>query len=218
LDRKADFLKELSTSTLEGLRFGVMKRFLGDTLYKQTIRKIEAAGGIMIEIEPSASGLPGFLSLLNGDMKVDLPAYFEQFGGPDLPVGSVADVIAYNNQDTTTRLAYNQRLFEGIVSDSISLDSLNSIKKKLNDIGTAYFSKSMDEHGLDAILSVNNWSAGFAAVAKFPCLTVPMGYTEKGRPMGITFISKPFEEAKLLKMGYAFEQATKMRIMPEDYR
>ena len=218
LTRDADFLNDLNDSSLEGLKFGVMKRFLEDTIYVETVQKIVSAGGTTVEIDPQADGLPGFLNLLNGDMKVDLPSYFEKYGGPGLPVKSVADVVEYNNQDTTSRLAYNQRLFEGIIADSTSLDSLNAIKTKLNQIGTAYFMQPINEHGLDAVLSINNWSAGFAAVAKFPCLTVPMGYTEEGRPMGITFVGKPFEETTLLKIGFAFEKATKARVMPEDYR
>jgi hypothetical protein len=52
-----------------------------------------------------------------------------------------------------------------------------------------------------------------AAAANYPCLTVPMGYTATGQPIGITFISRPFQEDMLLKIGYAFEQETK----PESY-
>jgi hypothetical protein len=38
-----------------------------------------------------------------------------------------------------------------------------------------------------------------------------MGYTATGQPIGITFISRPFQEDMLLKIGYAFEQETKAR-------
>jgi len=76
----------------------------------------------------------------------------------------------------------------------------------------------MVEHQLDAILSINNRGAGFAAAAKYPCLTVPMGYSEAGQPSSLTFIARPFEEDKLLKMGFAFEQATKIRELPKEYK
>jgi amidase len=36
----------------------------------------------------------------------------------------------------------------------------------------------MTEHQLDVILSINNWNAGEAAAANYPCLTVPMGYAK----------------------------------------
>ena len=76
----------------------------------------------------------------------------------------------------------------------------------------------MAEAGLDAVLSINNWSAGYAAVARYPALTVPMGYEKSGQPKGITFIGRPFDEAQLLKIAYAFEQAAKSRKVPADYQ
>ena len=72
----------------------------------------------------------------------------------------------------------------------------------------------MDEYDLDAVLSINNYHAGYAAVAKYPALTVPMGYKETGEPMNLTFIAKPFQEEKLLLLGRAFEQATQVRKIP----
>jgi amidase len=44
------------------------------------------------------------------------------------------------------------------------------------------------------------------------------GLCQTGAPIGITFISRPFEEDKLLKIGYAFEQGTKARKLPKDYK
>ena len=60
-------------------------------------------------------------------------------------------------------------------------------------------------------------NAGFAAAAKYPCLIIPMGYQDTGEPTGLTFIARPYQEDKLLKMGYAFEQATKARKQPVAY-
>jgi len=76
----------------------------------------------------------------------------------------------------------------------------------------------MVENKLDAILSIDNRSAGFAAAARYPCLALPMGYRVNGEPCSLTFIARPFEEDKLLKMGYAFEKENRIRKMPVDYR
>jgi amidase len=70
----------------------------------------------------------------------------------------------------------------------------------------------MTEHQLDIILSINNWNAGEAAAANYPCLTVPMGYTATGQPIGITFISRPFQEDMLLKIMHL-----NRRLKPESY-
>jgi len=45
-----------------------------------------------------------------------------------------------------------------------------------------------------------------------------MGYTEAGQPKGLTFVARRFQEDKLLKIGYAFEQATKARKTPQYYK
>lgn len=223
IDRNFAYVLDESDQ-LYGKKFGVFKDWMNDTtdsetyqLYRLTVGKIRALGGEIYEIDPNSPGLPGFLNLLNGDMKVDLPTYFDKYGGKDLPVSSVADVVEYNLQDTTVRVAYNQALFEGIVADTTSADSLQAIKDRLRAIGQHYFDSSMTALKLDVVLSINNWHAGYAAVAKYPCLTIPMGYTGEGRPMGLTLIARPFEEEKLLRIGYSFEKATQSRKVPEGY-
>ena len=84
--------------------------------------------------------------------------------------------------------------------------------------GKIFFDTPMQEFDLDVVLSINNYHAGFAAVAKYPCLTVPMGYQDDGEPINLTFIAEPFSEQKLLQLGYAFEQLTKARKLPENYK
>ena len=76
----------------------------------------------------------------------------------------------------------------------------------------------MIEHELDMFLSIDNRSARNAAMANYPCLTIPMGYRNSGEPCGLTFIARPFEEDRLLKVAYAFEQESKIREVPEDYQ
>jgi amidase len=47
---------------------------------------------------------------------------------------------------------------------------------------------------------------------------VPMGYRNSGEPISLTFIGIPFTERKLLEIGSAFEQLTKVRKMPKNYQ
>ena len=57
-------------------------------------------------------------------------------------------------------------------------------------------------------------AGGPAAIAGYPHLTVPMGLVD-GLPVGMSFIGRPFTEARLLKFAYAYEQASRMRRPPE---
>jgi amidase len=73
------------------------------------------------------------------------------------------------------------------------------------------------ENGIDVLLSVNNRNAGIAALANYPALTVPMGYEENGRPVGLTFIAPSFQEQLLVDVAAVFERLTEARVMPEAY-
>ena len=63
-----------------------------------------------------------------------------------------------------------------------------------------------------------NALVGIADRAGYPVLTVPAGYGTGGagrNPIGVTFVGgKACSEAKLLAAGYAFEQATNVRLAP----
>ena len=150
-------------------------------------------------------------------MKLDLTTYLSEYGSSTLSVKNPADIVAYNIEDTIIRIPYGQGRFAGIVEEEISEKSLDSLRIALKEATTAFFENLIQEHKLDAILSKNNRGAGYAAAAKYPCLTVPMGYDDEGRPVGLTFIARPFEEDKLLMMAYAFEQGTKLRNPPAGY-
>lgn len=214
----SDYISAVSDSNfLEGKRFGAFKNLLeSDSIYAQTIAKIKDLGATIVEFEPEQMGLPGFLSILNIDMRNDLPAYIKAHvkNKDGVKVTSIADVIAFNNQDSLTRIPYGQALFEGIMADTTSAEGLEKIIADLEVSSRSFFDKVLDAHQLNAILSINNYHASYAAVAKYPALTVPMGYKTTGEPISLTFIAKQFQEAKLLQLGVAFEKGTKIRKAP----
>jgi amidase len=87
----------------------------------------------------------------------------------------------------------------------------------------------MDKHKLDALVAPPEapaWitdlvdgdrslgtSSAAAAVAGYPSITVPAGFIF-GLPVGISFFGRAWSEGTLLKLAYAFEQATKTRKPP----
>ncbi|NEP02281.1 MAG: amidase [Symploca sp. SIO2E9] len=50
-----------------------------------------------------------------------------------------------------------------------------------------------------------------ANVSGFPGISVPMGFTQQGLPIGLTFFGSPYSEPTLLGLAYAYEQATQFR-------
>ena len=56
-------------------------------------------------------------------------------------------------------------------------------------------------------------SATVTSVAGYPHITVPAGYV-RGLPVGISFFGRAWSEPTLIKLAYAYEQATRHRHPP----
>ena len=199
------------------MRFGVFKRLLEDSLYVQAISDLKSKGAEITEINEEKIELPDFRRLLNLDMKTDLPEYLSNYTDDSINLKSAQDVIDFNKRDSINSMPYGQKLFEGIVADNATGEEFKNIKNVLKINGRLYFDTPMKTYNLDGVLSVNNYHAGFAAVAEYPALTVPMGYTEKGEPKGLTFIGKPLSEKQLLGWAYTYEDISKKRKAPKNY-
>ncbi|MGB5172371.1 MAG: amidase family protein [Eudoraea sp.] len=211
----------LNAGTLKGKRLGVFKDLLEtDSIYKNTVNRLRKLGAIIFEFTAPDVSMDGFLTLLNIDMKNDLPEYLNANvqNKKEIPMRTLEEIVKFNLADSLLRIPYGQSIFEGILKDSTSLEGLEIIKNRLENNGRIFFDTVMDGENLDAILSINNYHAGYAAVAKYPALTIPMGYKETGEPISLTFISKQFQEPNLLKLGRAFETATNLRKTPKAYK
>ena len=211
------YIESLQTETLKGMRFGAIKSFLGDSIYKQSIKTIIKLGGTVVEYEPEPMNFDGFGTILTADMKVDLPAYLNKYASDQIASRTIAEIVAYNNDNPALKIPYGQGRFDGMLSDKTTAEELLLIKAKVRKEGVTFFETPMVKYQLDAILSINNNNAGQAAAANYPCLTIPMGYKTTGEPWGLTFIARPYQEDNLLKMGAAFEKATKIRKAPQAY-
>jgi amidase len=54
-----------------------------------------------------------------------------------------------------------------------------------------------------------------ASVTGFPEITLPMGFSQQGVPLGLSLLGRPYSEARLIALAYAFEQATGHRRPPD---
>jgi amidase len=202
---------------LKGMKLGALTALLSDSIYALNIEKLRKAGAEIIELTPPEISFRGFITLLNIDMKHDLPKYLSENADKNVMIKSVNDAVIFNQKDSLLRAPYGQQLFEGIISDSTTLQELEIVKNNLKSEGEKYL-QALNDQNLDAILSINNYHSGIAAVSLHPTLTVPMGYKTSGEPISLTFVGKRFSERKLLEIGYAFEQLTKARKLPENYK
>jgi len=186
-------------------------------MYRQTVEMLKKSGATVVVYTPGKIGLKGFIDVLNYDMQRDLPAYMKNNTGSSIQPMSVGDIIEYNNQDSTLRAPYGQGRFIATRDDKTSDAAMDSIKNHLEKSTRAHYTPHFEEHNLDAILSINNFESALAAMAKYPCLSRPMGYTPKGEPKAMTFIGHRFKEKELLQIGKAFEKTFDFRKPPKGY-
>jgi len=213
-----DLLTDMNNVKLQDLRLGANTRFLEmDSLYRLTVEMLKSKGATIIEYIPGEVKLDGFIEVLNYDMQRDLPVYLKYQAGEKIQRMSVGDIILYNDQDSLLRAPYGQGRFIASRDDRTSPAIMDTIKARLEADTRAHYDELFEKHQLDAILSINNYESAMTAVAKYPCLSMPMGYTHEGEPKALTFIGQRFKEKELLQAGRAFEKAFDLRKTPEGF-
>ncbi len=179
--------------------------------------------------------LPGFgdaqSTVMLYEFKADLNAYLAALG-PGAPVHSLEEIIAFNERHKDQEMPFfGQELFlqaqeKGPLTDKAYLDALERCRRLSRQEG---LDALMDRHKLDAVVAPSGGPAGKtdpvygdrgvggssspAAVAGYPSITVPAGFVF-GLPVGLSFFGRAYSEPTLLKLAYAFEQATQVRRPP----
>lgn len=212
------FLESTKQTSLKGIRLGAISALIEtDSLYRDAIDDLKKSGAEVVEMAPTNVSLSGFATILSGDMKRDVPAYFSATSTAGFSNLDIQQIINFNSSDSLRYMPYNQARLDGVLSDTVSAQRLVNIKKQLNKNASSFFDTPIKTHKLDAVLSINNYHAAYAAIAFYPCLTVPMGYSELGEPKGLTFIAPSFNEEKLLSIAAGYENISKQRKLPKGY-
>ena len=210
-------LEEVVDSKLEEYTIGYYKSFYErDSLYKNAIDFLTENGVELQVIDAPQIRLEGFAKILDEDMRYDLRSYLFFYGSKNLKVEDISSIIKHNEMDSIERAPYGQGIFKKIIQDTMSINDFEDLKFELMTKGNEFFDIPMDKYNLDAVLSINNYHAGYAAMAHNPCLTVPMKIRKNNEPAGLTIIAKSFQEQKLYEIGYFFEKNYMGRIPPKN--
>jgi amidase len=233
-----DYTQFLDPNGLKGKRIGVEKSSLTGGhegvagLYQEAIALLKAQGATVVEVElvklmtepNSVEGL-----ILQYEFKDGVNRYLATAGAK---VRTLADVIAFNKANEKTAMPYfKQETLErsdarpGLDSSEYTeaLKKLLTARKIIDDL--------LKQNQLDAVCSITNGPAccidlingdyrtgpsfsGPAAMAGYPHITVPMGIV-LGTPVGFSIVGTAYAEQELLKLAYAFEQASKRRVAPQ---
>ncbi len=236
----ADYSRFLDAGGLQGARIGVARSFGGFSpeemaLFEDAVQAMREAGAEIVDpanLPDAAWNDEQPLLVLEYEFKANLNAYLASLG-PDAPVKTLAEVIEFNERNADVEMPHfgQQRLIaseaRGPLTDQVYLDAVRTIQRGNRDDG---IDALMDEHNLDAITAptmgvawktdhiigdrlTGGSSAGPAAIAGYPDISVPMGFVS-GLPMGVSFFGRRWSEPTLIRIAYAFEQATNHRRPP----
>jgi amidase len=234
-----DFLGGLDAGGLRGARIGVPRPvYFGyspqaDALAEKALIVLRELGATVVDPAPIATAAsldgPEDIVLLY-DFKADMDAYLQGLSGRG--PRSLAELIAFNDKHASTEMPFfGQDRFlksqsKGPLTDALYRKALALCRKLAGRDG---IDATMDRYHLDALVAptqgptwlidlVNGDASGGssstpAAVAGYPSITVPMGQVY-GLPVGLSFFGRAWSEAKLLRLAFAFEQATRHRQPP----
>lgn len=235
-----DYTPFLDPNGLQGARIGVARNYFGgnpqvDAIMATCITALKTAGAIIVDpanIETKGQYRATETEVLLYEFKSDLNTYLQSLGD-EAPIRSLDDLIAFNNANADTVMPYfgqEMLLRAQAKGDLTEADYLEALANNHRLSRTEGLNATLAEHQLDAIIApsgqpawLTDWVNGdnhkgigassATAVSGYPAITVPAGYIF-GLPVGITFMSGAYTEPTLIKLAYAFEQATQVRQPP----
>ena len=157
------------------------------------------------------------------ELKHDLNAYLRDWA-VNTKMKTMADIIAFNEANADKALRFGQDLFLAAQTTRGDLSELEYRSARAMDLNAAQvlgLDAYMSQHKLDAVIFPGWVGAAIAAKAGYPSVQVPAGFISgvDGKetpdfPLGLTFAGRAWSEAKLLRLAYAYEQASNARRPP----
>ncbi len=236
-----DYTRFLDPDGLKGARLGVTRKvFTGyhdgtDRLFEEALTVLRALGAIIVDpadLPHAADAGEAEGVVLHYEFKAGLNAYLAGLGA-DAPVKSLEEVIAFNERERELVMPFfgQETMIRaqgcGPLSDPAYRRALATCRRLWRTEG---IDQVLTKFRLDALIAPTGnpaWPIDLingdhftgsvttpAAVAGYPHITVPGGFVS-GLPVGISFFGRAWSEPALIRMAFAFEQATRHRRPPQ---
>jgi amidase len=231
-----DYTKFLDPKGLRNTRIGVVRKYAGfntdvDRLFGEAIGAMKRAGAEIVdpvEIPTIGKFDDAELLVMLYEFKDGLNRYLAWLG-KSTQVHTLKDVIKFNEDHREQEMPYfgqDLMLQSEAKGPLTSPEYLKALEECRRQSRTEGIDAAMDKYKLDALIAPTGgpaWttdllngdhtvggSSTLAAVAGYPNINVPMGFTF-GMPVGISFFGRAWSEPTLIKLAYAFEQQTNER-------
>ena len=221
------FADALQAGALRGARIGILRNYFLDAdaeildTVRSAIRAMAAAGADTVGVDIAAfDALLAGTTVINYDHKYDLIDYLA--ATPTARAKSLADILASGLYPDALEQRY--RLVDSIgTRNSPAYQTALTKQRTTRDIIVAL----MDSLRIDVLVYPTvrrrpvlagdpqlGSTCNLSAQTGLPAITVPAGFMAEGLPVGIELIGRPFADARLVSLAYAFEQLGARRRAP----
>jgi len=237
--RRTDYRAALDAGSLAGVRIGVARFASGyhdgtDAVFEAALADLRAAGAELVEItggpDMGAIGEAEFTVLLT-EFRAGLNAYLASTDPVQVPTRTLADLIAFNAATPRELALFGQEYFvqaeaTGGLDDPDYIAARDTARRLAGPEGV---DRLLAEHDVVALVAPTGgpaWptdpvlgdhfsgsASTLAAVAGYPHLTVPMGFVD-GLPVGLSIFGARWDDARILSLGYAYEQQSRAFRVP----
>ena len=143
--------------------------------------------------------------VIRNGFRLGLPTYMAATD-PSFPIQTLADLIAFNDQDPARYAPYGQASLAQTAATALSPEDYAALGAKVRTATRAWLDGVMADQQLDVIVAPNQTLASAYAPAGYPAITVPVA-----PGLGFTFTTGHLKDGEAIGMAYAFEQATNGR-------
>jgi len=236
---KADYVALLDPKALAGVRIGVVHGVVRDSpqteaMFQSALEAMKRAGAVLVDVKsPDEATVEkideGEFDALETEFKAAIDAYLATTPAA-VKTRTLAEIIAFNKAEPREMPLFGQEIFEQAqakppITDPAYLEKRATLRRLAREALDKMLAEGKvaalvaPSGGPPSIVDPVNGSRFFGsfsslpAVSGYPHLTVPMGGVD-GLPVGLSIVGPAWSEARLLAIGFAFEQATHARFHP----
>jgi amidase len=224
----ATYTSSLDREGLRGARLGVLEPLFGrdpedqrvGSVVRTAVKEMQQRGAELVDVDGAEFPSETDVSLIRFEFKFDLNDYLRRT--PRAPVHSLAEILdkgvylkaleqAFRRSNDVTTLdseeyktvaarqaALRERLLHALDDQHVTALVYPTLRRTAAKIGEPQ----------------TGGNCAASAATGLPAVTVPAGFADDGMPVGVEFLGRPFAEPDLLKLAFAFEQATHHRRQP----